>query len=468
MQRQLPLLHLTRPIRTKTEIPVHRVVWQFKAALKDRARRMTNTNGGSPNASFLRSLKTFFSSRVLWAASLLLIGIITARILGPSDRGLYALFFTIVGIGSNLSNLGLSQANIYFINKKGESVGQLFSNTLTVFTAIIISYALLFYSLSDVMDAQLYEELLLIAVGLALVEIALSGFYYGQHFYRAQSALLVAQSLILLAATLAIFPLGGGLYEALILRIIGMFLFAALYFGVFWKLTKSFKFSFSLSLLKQQIRYGVRNWIQNLIGLINYRVYMLLLAYFSGSTAVGYFSIALLFVELVRFGPETIATLLFPKMSQSTKNQSANYVAISTRLTLLLMAVGAIGLIILVPWLLPIVFGEEYSQAQLSCQVLLLASVFGVVYQMLTRYFSSENQQQFSIYAGASALLVATSSSLLLIPEYALEGASIAYLLCSVFSCILMIYFFQKQTGVSARQLLIVQRSDLDHLLKRQ
>lgn len=429
---------------------------------------MTNTNGGSPNASFLRSLKTFFSSRVLWAASLLLIGIITARILGPSDRGLYALFFTIVGIGSNLSNLGLSQANIYFINKKGESVGQLFSNTLTVFTAIIISYALLFYSLSDVMDAQLYEELLLIAVGLALVEIALSGFYYGQHFYRAQSALLVAQSLILLAATLAIFPLGGGLYEALILRIIGMFLFAALYFGVFWKLTKSFKFSFSLSLLKQQIRYGVRNWIQNLIGLINYRVYMLLLAYFSGSTAVGYFSIALLFVELVRFGPETIATLLFPKMSQSTKNQSANYVAISTRLTLLLMAVGAIGLIILVPWLLPIVFGEEYSQAQLSCQVLLLASVFGVVYQMLTRYFSSENQQQFSIYAGASALLVATSSSLLLIPEYALEGASIAYLLCSVFSCILMIYFFQKQTGVSARQLLIVQRSDLDHLLKRQ
>ncbi|MEP3048383.1 MAG: oligosaccharide flippase family protein [Hyphomicrobiales bacterium] len=420
------------------------------------------------NTSFFQSITTFFSSRVLWAGGLLLIGVLTARILGPSDRGLYAMFFTIVGIGTNLSNLGLSQANVYYLNKEKTDIGFLFANTFIVYGVLFVIYITIFLVICNYYNFGFYEHFLLIAIGLSLIEVGVSGFIYGQHLYRAQSYLLILQSAILILTTLLIIPLGVSLYMALLLRLLGMLLFAAIYMGAFFCLTPRMEVLPSLKVMFKQFKYGVRNWIQNLIGLVNYRVYMFVLGYFSGSEAIGFFSVALLFVELIRFWPETIATLLFPKMtSLSSNTKSANYMAISTRLTLLIMLAGALVLIAIVPWLLPLVFGAEYSQAETSCQILLLASVFGVLYQMLTRYFSSENQQQCSIYTGLGALVVAISSSALLIPNFGLTGASLAYLLCNMFSGALMVYFFIKQTKISAVELLIVKRSDFDYVLQK-
>ena len=80
--------------------------------------------------SFIRALGQTFISRAIFSAILLVIGVLTARLLGPEGRGHYALFFTIVGIGANLCGFGLMQSNTYFLNRERVPMGVLFGNTL--------------------------------------------------------------------------------------------------------------------------------------------------------------------------------------------------------------------------------------------------------------------------------------------------------------------------------------------------
>ena len=73
----------------------------------------------------------------------------------------------------------------------------------------------------------------------------------------------------------------------------------------------------NLPLLKKQMRFGLHNWVQNLIESrkLIYRVYVLALAYALGDGAVGIFSVALLVIELVRFVPVSLGALLFPELA---------------------------------------------------------------------------------------------------------------------------------------------------------
>ena len=67
--------------------------------------------------------------------------------------------------------------------------------------------------------------------------------------------------------------------------------------------TGSSSLGYDLPLLKKQIKFGASNWIQNLIGQVNYRVYILALAFWIDDSAVGVYSVALLVAEFIRFIP---------------------------------------------------------------------------------------------------------------------------------------------------------------------
>ena len=87
----------------------------------------------------IQSIGIFGSSKVVSTIIIFSVGVLTARILSPDGRGEYALFFTIVGLGSNLSNPGISQANTYFLNREKILPSILIGNSIfAIFVASIL------------------------------------------------------------------------------------------------------------------------------------------------------------------------------------------------------------------------------------------------------------------------------------------------------------------------------------------
>lgn len=417
---------------------------------------------------FLRALGILFSSRVVSAVTLLAIGILTARLLGPEGRGQYALFFTIVGIGANLGGFGLTQSNTYFLNREHVPMAVLFGNTIFSIGVVGLLAAGgigIVESHSGIVGlgaAWAFPGWLLwLAIIVAMLESHVGGLAYGSHLYTFQARSLVVQAALLLAATLALYPIGPSLTAALEFRVAAAALFIGWYVQRFLAQVSLRRIAVRTAILKKQLRFGIKNWVQNLIGLLNYRGYLLILAAFSGPESVGHFSIALLFVEAVRFIPETVGTLLLPKLvGMHSGDGPAQLTARACRMIVLCMLILGFGLVVSVDWLIPVVFGALYSDSVAATILLLPGAVLGAVYQVLTRYFTSEHAQRYSIASGISGLIVALSASVVLVPGFQAAGASVAYSLSALTTCIVVLWGFGRQSKLSPYAAIIPSRED--------
>ncbi len=397
-----------------------------------------------------------------------MIGVLTARFLSPENRGHYALFFTLVGLATNTLSLGLAQANTYFLNREKQDIGTLFGNSaiFIVFLALLNACGLFFiHTIFDLnlagIPGLLPWIILWVAIVMMLVETILSGLVYGSHLYKVQSASLIIQMLLLVAATLFILAFEDRMLLSLELRVTSMMVFSAGYLFALWWNIRPLTFRISVKIFTKQAIFGSRTWLQNLIGLLNYRGYLLLLAVLSGPETVAIFSISLLLVEAVRFVPETVATILLPKLvSLEQQSKSSEFTSRTLRIVLLMATLVAAVLFALTPWLLPFVFGQAYREGIPVARLLLIGSIGGVVYQVMTRYFTSEAKQVYSIIASATVLIIAGGLSLVLIPTYGAIGAALTFAISAYVSAAMMLFFFNKHSGIPIANTVFANKND--------
>ena len=57
-------------------------------------------------------------------------GVITARWLGPADRGRFALLVLLPTMLSNFVKLGIPQASVYYMRRRGASASDVASNSV--------------------------------------------------------------------------------------------------------------------------------------------------------------------------------------------------------------------------------------------------------------------------------------------------------------------------------------------------
>lgn len=420
--------------------------------------------------SFVRAFGSFGLSKVFSTLIIFVIGVITARVLEPEGRGIYALFFMLVGLLGHFFAFGIPQANIFFLNKSKETVGVLTGANIifigfSALSSAFVLFGIYFFEIANFFSSYnsfWWLPLLWWTSLITLVEISFGGLILGKHYYKLYSWNLIIQSVILLIATLLIFIFGQQILVAVLLRSLGASIFTLWVVAIFWFHTKEIVFRFSREIFAKKLRFGLKNWIQNLIGLFNYRGNFILLAIFSEPEAIGFFSVALLFSEAIRFFPDTVGTLLLPELVGMKKTSSADLFAARVfRLALAFSVIAAVVLFILTPVILPIIFGSSYVDGVEVAQILLFGSVFGVIYQILTRYFTSINKQEISIFSGATSLIFLIGFSWMLIPKFGAEGAAISFTISSFLSATIMITAFKLNSQIPFREALILKMNDV-------
>ncbi len=414
------------------------------------------------------NLSIFTFSRAFFLCSLLLTGIITSRLLGPESRGAYSLFFTSVGLGLNFTNIGLSQSNIFFLNKKKIDTSYIAGNSLFFgFCILIIGFAIYFlsnfFNITISNFSILFENkfLLLICIVCGLLEASFSGIILGLHKLKFQSINQIILSSFILLSTVLIYFFNNA-ESAIIFRSIAVLIHIFLFLYLIFSDLKLETLKVNLDLLKKQLAFGSKNWIQNIIGLVNNKGTIFFVASFSNFRELGFLSVSLLFSELIRFLPDTIGTLLLPRITTSISSKEPSYLT-SKLCRITLFAVTFIGIIVILnlAFTIKTIFGNSYLPAYIPSIIVIFGAISNSIYQILTRFFTSQNMQQYSIFSSLLGLLVSFLIGFITIPQLGSIGGALSYCAGALSTSFLMIILFCKYTKIKPYNLLTISKADI-------
>lgn len=396
---------------------------------------------------------------------------ITARFLGPTERGIYTLIFTCAGIVSIVLASGLYQANLNFIAQKKHRLEDIIGNSF-LWLGFISAIYLLFLSNSHFVDEYFgsVNKAILVPVIwgatllLAMTEI-MNGIVLGSKLYHSYFMYTIMIGVVTLAT---IAPMFWGEENAIYLggfRVVLTFFSIAVAILMVTRKLQLTKPSFNFKLLSLQLAFGRKSVAQNIIGVLNYRAHIFVIAFYLDNSAVGIFSVAMLFVEATRFLPNSIGSILLPHIShQQDDAETSALVARSCRIALLLVVVVGVIILTMVQVILELVFGVEYLAASHPIYIMFTGALLGAVYQILTRYFTSLGKQEKTILAASSALFLTLPLSVFLISQIQLIGAAIAFACGQSIQGFILAKFAARQSKLPVRHFIVPTLEDAQAL----
>jgi len=188
--------------------------------------------------------------------------------------------------------------------------------------------------------------------------------------------------------------------------------------------------------------------------LVYFQSDIILLQYLKGNEVAGVYNIAFIVMTSVYLLPSAIfQKFLLPKVHRWANHNRAQFLQVyrfGNGVMLLLGGITTVAILLLGPWLIPLLFGAAYREASSLLAVLafcapmrFLASSVGAT------LVTQEHMRRKNVYMGAVAV-VNVLLNLLLIPVFAARGAAIATLLSELL--LLALYLIAARRHVFGRE----------------
>jgi O-antigen/teichoic acid export membrane protein len=421
----------------------------------------------APRSRMSRDIAGIFGTRVLWMLMGMVSGVILARYLGPHDRGILALVLMLPMTAETLVKLGITQANIYLMNRKAAPVTQVIANCIVLaLTLGVLSAAVVWLSRGLLVNSVLRGvPTWALSAALARVPLLLLDHYlYGVlqatgrfSVYNRRLLLGEALRLVLVVTTVAI--LGYGLPAAVLLYLVVNIINVALLL-VAMRGDLRFPLPFNATLLREQLSFGTKSYVQTVTAHLLLRISVYMVSYFLGPAPTAFYSLALHLTEMVLEIPQAVGLVLFPRLTSLPKNEVHRLTAQACRRTLLITAPLALALAVLGPYVITLWYGSPYAPAGAPLPWAAVGVVMMSFYVIVTRDFTSRNRQQVNITAGLVALGSNVVLNLFLIPAYGIVGAAAATAISYSAACLLLLALYLSESRASLTDVLIARPDD--------
>ena len=376
-------------------------------------------------------------------------GIITARLLGPNGRGEQAAMILWPQLVGYALTLGLPAALLYNLKRCPDRASRLLPAALLLGTSmgllatligiLFIPLWLIEYSPEVVRTAQWF---MLLAPLSLLNLISLHAFLAREEFgmynvARYLSPLLTLLALVSLAlsreltsysAALAYLLPGAPVTIWMVIRL------WRIYRPVWRDLGSDFK---------RLTSYGLRSYGLDLLGSqVAGQLDRVLVVGLLNPAAMGLYVVASSLAQMLGVVVAAVAEVLFPKASGRAAEEVIALVARGARVSITVTLLAAVGLVLLGPWVLNLLYGQDFLSAVPVFRILLLESVLGGAAWVLAQAFMAlDKPGTVSLMQGIGRGL-SVPLLLVLVPRYGLEGAGLAVLVSTVIKLVFVIVSF--------------------------
>lgn len=415
----------------------------------------------------LNSLRNilFRSSTV---AFLLVIDVLTARLLGAEGSGVYALVTLYSSVGVALLG-GMGSAAGYYISNLRRPVPEVVANVATlalVAGTAALGIALIAHWILGWLGAPLPWWVVVIGAaqpGL-LVGQALTWAFLGADDHTNYSYAIIAPSLCtvaLLGLGLLLFPHSAR--AAVIAWLLAQY---AVVGWLWWRgrgvWTPLPLHAVGLASMGAIVGFSLMTGLANVVSILNYRADTLFTDYFLGTAQVGVYSKAVRLVEGLYFVSQAVGVAILARVGGASRTDAARLVAQSIRFSLALMTAAGIVLFAIAGVAFPLLFGEAFRGAVTPFRIFIPGVVlWGMANLLATFYTNQLGRPRVPLMIASISLAINIVLCVVLIPVTGLAGGAIATTVSYLVAIVIEMRMFQRETGVSWRELLLLDASDL-------
>jgi len=220
----------------------------------------------------------------------------------------------------------------------------------------------------------------------------------------------------------------------------------------------------SLRLLKESISFGVRAWLGTLADSLGFRIDQILIALLASEAALGFYVVAVNLSEILLYFPGAVSTALLPLAARSDAAGRSGQTLRAFRSASFVTTVSLVASIVIVPPVIPIVFGGEFT-ASITPFLLMLPGLVGFTAMIVfSNALVASSLPSHSSIAPTVCFVVGLALDLALIPFFAASGAAAAASAAYLAGGLSALLIYRSKTSFRLRQLVVPQPGDFEVL----
>lgn len=401
------------------------------------------------------------------------ISIIIARTLGPDGRGSYGVLVAILTMFPILACLGLEYATRFFCANDAANSASLLKTMTLIGTGLgaVLSCVVIFLGQSLSRANFVFDQLgafglWALAITLLLVMICrFWNFYltgkerYGYGTWGVTGSILLQGSVLLLGWQLGAISLN---FAALSLALQALFHFV-LFPVLSWQDVRTAVSSPLLSTgrLREMLRFGSWMYVGGTLGLANTHLIIFLLSGLAGLTETGLYAAVVGPANLLLLFSAPLGTVLATRATKRIGDKHFSIqVAAGLRVIFCMTTVAALFGLIVAPYLIPMIFGEEFGGAVGPFCWLLPGLVGMSLKRVIVQFLSGIGKPRWSTAISATNAFAGIAIAFILIPRFGANGAAVAITIAHILSTLLSLRAFWRFAQLGASELFVPRASD--------
>ena len=337
--------------------------------------------------------------------------ILVARLLGPSNYGLYKLSLTIPLLLSGLTGLGVDSGVIkyvshYLAKKNYDVIKKIFYSTFTFKFIVSLVVAFITYYLSDLVSSSIlnrpelstYIKVLSVVILIQALYYLVNNFLYGFGYAGLSSLLGLFNSIVKFPLAIFLIILGFGVMGVVTGYIAGILVSTILGLIYIVKLLHKQKYIDSngidlniKNILRMILSYGFVIYLAVFLSLLSSQYINLVLAWFASDAEIGGYNVSNDLCSIISLFLSTIPVILFPSFSMieaadSTLLPQAFDKAV--KCSLLFVTPVAVFTSIFSKSIISIIYGWKYLFASSYLSILAITYIIQPIFFVIISYFN--------------------------------------------------------------------------------
>lgn len=373
-----------------------------------------------------------------------LVGILTARYLGPGNYGLinYAAAYTT--FFASICTLGIESVIIKNFSDHPDEEGKTIGTTVILRCISSLLSAVMIVGIVAVVDRE--EPMTILVVALSTIGLLFQAFDSFKQWFQAR-----LQSKYAAIATVVAYVVVSG-YKILLLitgKSVAWFAVAtaidhvvvALFLFVAYKGNGGPAFSWSADKARELLRTSSSYIVAGLMVSIYASTDKLMLKQMMDESAVGYYGLAVSLSTTWAFVLQAVIDSVYPSVIRAHKSDTALFQKRNRQLyAIVIYMAAAVSLVIclLAEPIVRILYGEAYLPAVQPLRIVVWYTAFSYLGVARNAWMVCENKQKYLKYLYSSAAGINVVLNLLLIPRFGASGAATASLITQISTTVLL------------------------------
>ncbi|WP_265441521.1 oligosaccharide flippase family protein [Bradyrhizobium sp. SEMIA] len=366
------------------------------------------------------------------------VAILTARMLGPAERGRYYYTVTLAAIAVQIASLGIQSSNTYLIARTPALFTRIMANSLWLagLAGLAAATGVLVFDLAIGGPEQnfVFVAIVLTLTPSLLLFLYLSNIAVALNRPRTFNALIILNGVAAIgAALLASYPtpqLGGFLVAALIASLV-----TCVVAWVVLAKGADIPRRFDFALFRDGIAFALRAHVATLLGFLMGRMSVMVLRQFGEFVDIGYWSIAAQISDALLILPATIGLVLFPALVRAKGAARMQQYKVALLQMTLLMAVVCAACAALAKPIVTVVFGVAYEPAVVIILALLPGVFFIGIASAASQFLSASGFPWSQVLAWLCAAALQAVLSVALFGQLGAVGLAWIQSACAGFVC---------------------------------